>query len=85
MIYVHSSSNVSVCRCAVPNECTNYIESVHRLRVFGNRVLKRMFGAKKKKVAGVWRRQHNEDLHNLTASPNIIRVIESRRMIWAGM
>jgi hypothetical protein len=48
----------------------------HRLRVFENRVLKRIFGPKKEEVSGGWRRLHNEELHNLCSSPNIIRAIE---------
>jgi hypothetical protein len=51
--------------------------------VFENRVLWRIFGLKREKVAGNWRRQLNEELHNLYASANIIRVIKSRRMRWA--
>jgi hypothetical protein len=47
----------------------------HRLRVSKNRVLRRIFGTKREKVAGGWRRLHNEEPHNLYASPNIIRVI----------
>jgi hypothetical protein len=52
----------------------------HRLRVSENRVLRRIFGPKREEVAGGWRRVHNEELHNLYASPNIIRVIKSRMM-----
>jgi len=55
----------------------------HRLRVFENRVLRRIFGPKGEEVAGGWRRLYNEELHNCV-SPNIIRVIESRKMNWAG-
>jgi hypothetical protein len=51
--------------------------------VFANRVLRRIFGPKREKVAGDWRRLHNEELHNLHASPNVIRAIKSRRMSWA--
>jgi hypothetical protein len=50
-----------------------------------NRVLRRVFGIKREEVAGSWRRLHNEDIRNVNASPDIIRVIKSRRMRWAGM
>jgi hypothetical protein len=43
-----------------------------------------MFGPKREELAGGWRRLHNEELHNLYASPNVIKVITSRRMRWAG-
>jgi hypothetical protein len=56
----------------------------HRLRVFENRVLRRIFGPKMEDVAGGWKRQHNEELHNLYISSNIIQVIKSRRMRRAG-
>jgi len=52
----------------------------HRLRVFENRVLRRIFGTKRMEVAGGWRRLSNEELRILYISPNIIRVIKSRRM-----
>jgi hypothetical protein len=52
--------------------------------VFENRVLRRIFGPKREKVAGGWRRLYNKELHNLSGSPNIIRVIKSRMMRWAG-
>jgi hypothetical protein len=51
-------------------------QTEHRLRVFENRVLRRMFGHKREEVAGGWRRLHNEKLHNLYASPNVIRMIK---------
>jgi hypothetical protein len=56
----------------------------HRLRVFENRVLRRIFGSKRDDVTGEWRRLHNEELQNLYSSPDIIRQVKSRRMRWAG-
>jgi hypothetical protein len=55
-----------------------------RLRVFENRVLRRIFGPKRDEATGEWRRPHNEEVNDLYSSPNIIRVIKSRRMRWAG-
>jgi hypothetical protein len=52
----------------------------HRLRVLENRVLKRIFGAKRDEMVRGWSKLHNEELHNLYSSPNTIRIIESRRM-----
>jgi hypothetical protein len=56
----------------------------HRLRVSENRVLRRIFGPRREKVAGGWIRLHNEELHNLYASLNIVKVIKSRMMRCAG-
>jgi hypothetical protein len=56
----------------------------HRLRVFENRVLRRIFGTKRDEVTGEWRKLHNEELRDLYSSPSIIRIIGSRRMRWAG-
>jgi hypothetical protein len=56
----------------------------HRLRVFENRVLRRIFGPKRDEVTGEWRRLHNKELNDLYSSQNIILVIKSRRMGWAG-
>jgi hypothetical protein len=56
----------------------------YRLRVFENRVLRRIFGSKRVRVTGGWRKLHNDRLHNLYSSPSIIRIIKSRRMRWAG-
>jgi hypothetical protein len=55
----------------------------HRLRVFEKRVLRRIFGPKREED-GSWRKLHNDELHSLYSSPNIFRVIKSRRMRWAG-
>jgi hypothetical protein len=54
-----------------------------RLRVFENRVLRRIFGPKRDEVTGGRRKVHNEELHNSYSSPNIIRMTKSRRMRWA--
>jgi hypothetical protein len=56
----------------------------HRLRVFENRVLRRIFGPERDEVTGGWRKLHNEELHGLYSSPSIVRVIKARRMRWAG-
>jgi hypothetical protein len=55
----------------------------HGLRVFENRVLRRIFGPKREED-GSWKKFHNDELHSLYSSPNIVRVIKSRRMRWAG-
>ena len=55
-----------------------------RLRVFEDMVLRRIFGPKRDKVTGEWRKLRNEELNDLYSSPNIVRVIKSRRMRWAG-
>jgi hypothetical protein len=52
--------------------------------VFENRVLRRIFGPKRDEATGDWRRLRNEELNDLYSSPNIIRVIKSRRLRWAG-
>jgi hypothetical protein len=52
--------------------------------VFENRVLRRIFGPKRDKVTGGWRKLHNEELHNSYSSPNIIRIMKSRRKKGAG-
>jgi len=54
------------------------------LRVFENRVLRRIFGPRRDEVTGEWSRIHNEELNDLYSSPNIVRVTKSRRMNWAG-
>jgi hypothetical protein len=54
----------------------------HRMRVFENRVLRRIFGPKREED-GSWRKLHDDELYSLYSSPNIVRVIKSRRMRWA--
>ena len=55
-----------------------------RLRVFENRVLRKVFGPKRDEVTGDWRKLHNEELSDLISLPSIVRVVKSRRMRWAG-
>jgi hypothetical protein len=56
----------------------------HGLRVFENRMLRKIFGPKRDKVTEGWRKLHNEELHNLYSSPSIIKMIKSRRMRLSG-
>jgi hypothetical protein len=56
----------------------------HRLRMFENRVLRRIFGPKRHKVTGEWRKLHNEELRDFYFSQSIIRIIKPRNMRWAG-
>ena len=55
-----------------------------KLRVFENKVLRKIFGPRRDEVTGEWRKLHNEELNNLYSSPNIVRVIKSRKMRWGG-
>jgi hypothetical protein len=61
----------------------SHFEEEHRLGVFENRVLRRIFGPKREED-GSWRKLHNDELHSLYSSPNIVGVTKSRRMRWAG-
>ena len=61
----------------------SYIKEEYRPRVFENRILRQIFGLKRDEN-GDWRRLHKEELHSLYRSPNIVRVIKSRRLRWAG-
>jgi hypothetical protein len=60
------------------------LEEKHRLRIFENRVLRKIFGPKREED-GSWRKLHNDELHDLYSLPNIVRVIKLRRMRWAGL
>ena len=56
----------------------------HRLSVFENKVLRKIFGAKRNEITGEWRKLHNTELHALCSSPNIIRNLKCRRLRWTG-
>jgi hypothetical protein len=64
--------------------CEYWSLTLRELRVFENRVLRRIFGSKRDEVTGEWRKLHIEELHNLYSSPDIIRQVKSRRMRWEG-
>jgi len=72
---------VVLCGCET---CSLTLREERRLRVFENRVLRRIFGPKRDEVTGEWRTLHSEELNYLYSSPNIVRVIKSGRMRWAG-
>jgi hypothetical protein len=56
----------------------------YRLRMFENRMLRKIYEPKRDEVIGGWRKQYNEELHNLYCSPSIIRIVELKRVRWAG-
>jgi hypothetical protein len=60
------------------------LQKERKLRVFENMVFRRIFGPRRDEVTGEWRSLHNEELNDFYSSPNILRVIKSRRMRWAG-
>jgi len=64
--------------------CSLTLKEERRLRVFENRVLRRIFGPRSDEVTGEWRKLHNEELNDLYSSPNTFRVIKSRIIWWAG-
>jgi hypothetical protein len=78
---MHKTITLPVVLYTCGDLCLTIREEKHRLRVFENRVLRRIFGPKREEVVGGWRRLHNEGLHNLYASTDVIRVVKSRRII----
>jgi hypothetical protein len=60
------------------------VREEHKLKVFENRVLRRIFGPKRDGVTGGWRKLPNKELYNLYSSPSIIKIIKSSKMRWAG-
>jgi hypothetical protein len=81
--YVAPCSVVEIDRRFRSAYCLHSSREEHRLRVFENRVHRRIFGPKRDEVTGVWRKLHKEELHGLYSSPSIVRVIKARRMRWA--
>ena len=82
--WYHIFSNVIILIYFEPETWSLTLREERRLRVFENMVLRRIFGPRRDEVTGEWRRLHNEELNYLYCSPNIVRVIKSRRMRWAG-
>jgi hypothetical protein len=74
-IYKNIIFPVVLCGCEI---WSLTLKEEHRVKVFENRVLRRIFGPKRDEVTGGWRKLHNEELHNLYSSPSIIRMIKSR-------
>ena len=70
-----------MCRCET---WSLTLRDERRLRVFKDRVLRRILGPKRDEVTGEWRKLHNEELNDLYCSPSIVRVIKRRRIRWAG-
>jgi len=90
-VAIQNSKDQDICRTiilpVVLYGCENWsltLREERRLRVFENRVLRRVFGPKRDEVTGEWRKLHNEKLRDLYSLPNILRVVKSRRMRSAG-
>ena len=88
LYYTHTLYLYHVCICVIVlYGCETWsliLRKERKLRVFESMVLRRIFGTRRDEVTGEWRRLHNEELNDLYSSPNIVRVMKSRRMRWAG-
>jgi hypothetical protein len=83
---ISKNLKIKIYKTVVPYGCETWsltFREEHRPRVFENRVLRRIFGPKREED-GSWRKLHNDELHRLYSSSNIVRVIKSRRLRWAG-
>jgi len=80
-VKIKRKSNPILCGCET---WSLTLKDERKLRVFENMVSRRIFGPRRDEVTGEWRRLHNEELNDLYSSPNIVRVIKSRSMRWAG-
>ena len=85
------NSNIKIYRTVILSvvlyECETWsliLKEERRLRVFENRVLRRIFGPRRDEIKGEWRKLHSEELNDMYFSTKIVRVIKSRRMRWAG-
>ncbi|KAJ4434305.1 hypothetical protein ANN_22859 [Periplaneta americana] len=80
----HEELEASIKDCYGSETCTLTMREEQRLRVIENKVLRKIFGAKRDEVTGEWSKLHNAELHALYSSPDIIRNIKSSRLRWAG-
>jgi hypothetical protein len=75
-IEIYKSTNLPVVCCVCETWCD--IKEEHMLKVFQNRLLRRIFGSKKSEIIGGWKKLHNEELYSLYSPPSIIRIMKSR-------